>query len=541
MQLTGHMAKVRTVLVDYFLEAWRGKPCSGARRLAQEVAALCMMENRQHPQLVNDVRTALSRGPIGADRLRAILLPEVRDFRVAVVVEGTSSLGSVASLMDPVAAPVEIAAGEPAIGGGGFTTDLKALASLAEAASATHRDWSGDQAPGYMLLTFSVRTRDIGGAAALGRRQASESLDQYVAGQRIAEIRMRPETLAYDADTGRALRLTVPVLGSGLVRPLTTDWPPALRESLRTAHIARVTEAPMTAAGLCWAALEALEVKPGDCNKLARALSLQATRQQLVDLHQRVRTQVAATVRAARDAFDSAANSSAKWEASALAAVGAKAAALEANAKTARVAVLDRRAKLEWALEVESHRAAVDAWTRVKDDGKLRDPDRWLDVFAAPCGSEPELRAAADALAALADCLGGETGVRLQTWRAMLAAPASLAEWIEDNAKRFEENLSWLYVLRNTALHDGRFKTSTDMLDVHAGRALVDLTLEFLGNWYGPAVKSAPERADWTAIEVISHLAERQTTIAAKLRSGTRKHLNLGHLTSPTSTGWDRL
>ncbi|MBK3576455.1 hypothetical protein JHN63_22110 [Streptomyces sp. MBT65] len=90
------------------------------------------------------------------------------------------------------------------------------------------------------------------GAALLGRRIASELLDQYVAGQRLAEIRLRPETLANVLGSHRVLRLAVPVLGSGPVQPLTTGWPPALRESLRTAHIARITEAPTTSAGPRW-------------------------------------------------------------------------------------------------------------------------------------------------------------------------------------------------------------------------------------------------------------------------------------------------
>ena len=78
--------------------------------------------------------------------------------------------------------------------------------------------------------------------------------------------------------------------------------------------------------------------------------------------------------------------------------------------------------------------------------------------------------------------LSGETAARLRYWRAMLADPTSLAAWIEETANRFKRILDWLYVTRNTALHDGRFASATDLLDVHAGRALVDLTLEFLGN-----------------------------------------------------------
>lgn len=192
---------------------------------------------------------------------------------MAVVVEGTSRLDYLGGLMGPACAAMGSSPGEPLPGWGRGASDLRELADMAREAAEKRREWSRDQAGGQVLLTFSVHARDLGGAALLGRRQASESLDQYVAGQRTAEIRLRPETLAYDPASGRTLRLAVPALGTGPVRPLTTGWPPALREGLRTAHIARVTEAPTTAAGLCWAALEALEVKPGNKDKLARALS----------------------------------------------------------------------------------------------------------------------------------------------------------------------------------------------------------------------------------------------------------------------------
>ena len=533
-------ADVRAAVVDGFSEAWQGPVTEATgQRLALEMAALCIMEGRQHYLLSAEVRAALSKGSLEAGQLLKVLLPAERDFRVAVVVEGSSRLESLGRLMDPACAAMGSSPGESLAGWGQGASDLKKLDDMARKASDARREWS-DQAGGQVLLTFSVRARDLGGAALLGRRRASELLDQYVAGQRTAEIRLRPETLAYDPASDRTLRLAVPALGTGLVRPLTTGWPPALRESLRTAHIARVIEAPATAAGLCWAALEALDVKSESTDNLARALSLQAARQQVVDLHQRTRTAVAAEVTAAREAHRAAQATADGLEAAARRATGDPAAAVAQKATVARAAALDRRAALEEALKAQAHHAVLDAWTGVGDDGLLLKPDRWLDAFAPPADAEPALSAAAEALAALIGFLSGETAARLRCWRAMLAAPVSLAAWIEETAKRFKRSLDWLYVIRNTALHDGRFVSATDLLDVHAGRALVDLTLEFLGNWYQHEAEGAPGQAALPAIDVIGLLAARQEEVLEKLRGGTREGWHVARLTSPTSTGWDR-
>jgi hypothetical protein len=498
------------------------------------------MEGRQHQLLSDDVRTALSRGTLDADELLKALLQAERDFRVAVVVEGTSRLEWLSGLLNPETAAADIGSGAPAIGWGHATADFEELVALAKAASQARRAWSRDQAGGHTLLTLTVRARDLGAAALLGRRRASELLDQYVAGQRISEIRLRPETLAYDPDTGRARRAAVPVLGSGPVRPLTTSWPSALRESLRTAHIARVTEAPTTAAGLCWAALEALDVKSKDTGTLGRALSLQATRQEVIDLHQRTRTVAAAQVPAARTAHSAAQRAADQLEAAARTTHGPHSTVLTQKAAAARASELQRHAALERALETESHHALVDDWTGIGDDGLLRDPNRWLDALAPPADADPALRAAADALATLTDHIGGQTANRLRTWRERLADPRLLADWIEATAVRFESNLNWLYALRNTALHDGRFTSATDLLDVHAGRALADLTLEFLGNWYRHEANATPELVGLTAAEAIAQLADRQQALVAALRSGKAARWNATQLTSPTSTGWDR-
>ncbi|MEU9362435.1 hypothetical protein AB0D35_30725 [Streptomyces sp. NPDC048301] len=383
---------VRDAVVDAFARAWRGSVAEVTRqRLALELAALCVMEGRQHYLLSDDVRTALSKGGLEADQLLKVLLPTERKFRVAVVVEGTSRLESLGSLMDPTCAATGASLDEAITGWGRGTSDVKELADMARKAAETRRGWSRDQAGGQVLLAFSVHARDLGGAALLGRRQASEALDQYVAGQRTSEIRLRPETLAYDPGSDRTLRLAVPALGTRPVRPLTTGWPPALRESLRTAHIARVIEAPTTAAGLCWAALEALDVKTKKgadqktgIEKLAQALSLQAARQQVVDLHQRLRTAVAAEVAAAHAAHRDAQATADGLETVSQRAMGDRAEIVARKATAARAAERNLRTALEEAKIAEAHCAALDAWTEVGDDGLLRKPDRWLDAFAPP-------------------------------------------------------------------------------------------------------------------------------------------------------------
>jgi hypothetical protein len=293
----------------------------------------------------------------------------------------------------------------------------------------------------------------------------------------------------------------------------------------------------MTAAGLCWVALEALDVHSGDANitNLARALSLQALRQQILDLHQRTRSAVTSMLRVAREAHSAAQRKFHGAAARAVAAVGGIKAELAQQAVTAQAAALNLSAGLDLARAAEEHQAKVDAWTGVGNDGKLRDLNRWLDLLVAPADAEPRLRTAADAITALDNRLGGETGTRLRAWRALLADPKSLAEWLEDTTEQFAKSLKWLYALRNTALHDGQFTSATDDLDIQAGRALVDLTLEFLGNWYEHA---APDRADWPASKVINHLAARQKDVVRTLRHETRTNVDATYLTSPTSTGW---
>ncbi|MBF6147060.1 hypothetical protein [Nocardia nova] len=297
-----HAAAVCTTVTAQFAAAWQGLASLDVdRRIALEVATRCVIVDRSHAELARDLRSVLSRGTISVNTVLQVLMPPERTFKIAVIVEGTSHLEGAQALMRPAAALTAIEPGGTVPAWGHGTTALTRLTELVERLSTAGRDWSKEQAREHVVLTFEVNACDVGGAALSGRQQVSELLDQYVAGQRVSEIRLRNETLVYDPISGKALPLTVPAIGSGVARPLTTQWPTALRESLRTAHIARVTEAPTTAAGLCWSALEAMEVKPNTTDTLANALSLGALRQQVLDLHLRTRLAVAATTRVAHE------------------------------------------------------------------------------------------------------------------------------------------------------------------------------------------------------------------------------------------------
>ncbi|MBF6150377.1 hypothetical protein [Nocardia nova] len=212
---------------------------------------------------------------------------------------------------------------------------------------------------------------------------------------------------------------------------------------------------------------------------------------------------------------------------------------MHAKAAEAKAKVSAAQAELRQAVHAENLLATVEAWNRVGEDGRLRDLDRWVDALAGRIGTDPRSRVAGDAVRALADCLGGDAGDRLRIWRSLLADPSSLARWIENIAAGWKSDLDWLYSLRNTALHDGRFESSTATLDVHSGRALVDLTLELLGNWHEQVARVG--LVEKTSIAVIEELGSRQQDVLASLDRGTLTGLNVNHLTSPTSTGLDRV
>lgn len=537
-EMDRHRKAVEEAIIDLASQAWASPPSNECLAwIATELAALCLTRERDYDLLLNDLHKALrQQSQLSGQTLVEIVLPARRPFRVVVAVEGTAALTSLGMLMPGDADCSQFPADSPPEKWAYGRPELAGFADLVKERTTRRSQWGGGS-PKATLLAFRVRACDHGAAMLSGRREAAQLLDQYIAGQRLADLRLVEETLVCAETSGSTRRFSGTLSAADAAEPLTEHWPQALREGMRMAHIARSTQGLTASTGLCWAALEALGLKNVRLD-LAKALSLQALRQQLTSAYQELRVATLGRHTAAAAVLEAAERQRAALsrEADKVAAKGrAVAPELQARLDTARAAV-EARAKECEAAEA-SYRGplkALDHWIAATDRGRISDINRWLDVLTPSAGGTEELREAAAALRDLTRGVGGWAAHIVRTWQQLLADPATTTEWLKDMERRFEAALEWLYSTRNTALHEGRFESATGTLDAQGGRALVDLTLEFLGNWYRHAPAGTP------AHKVVCDLGKRQTAIVKKLEAKGVHSLNLTHLTSPTSTGLGR-
>ncbi len=330
-----------------------------------------------------------------------------------------------------------------------------------------------------VLIRLPVTAADAHTAALLGRRALSEVLDQYAAGERLTELDIAP-VWQVGGPTGRVTRGTEHQRTVGNAYPLTAYWPSELRSAMRVANLARQVDAPMAAAGLAWSALEATGLDPSKITWLAKACALQMLRQHLVSLH---------------------------------------------------VVVGNHDREL---------RAPLDAHvptTGVKHH--LRSVDAWLEVLVGHNRPVAQLKAAQDAVTALAANEGGLVQDLVELWRARLADATVLADWLQEQEDTAAATLEWLYVTRNLAFHAGTFAAPGDVLTAHAGQALADLTLEFLGNWRTrERQRGGPETP---ALDVYRRLAQRKDQLAARLRrAGSVRRLSVEDISGPDEKWWSR-
>ncbi|WP_328663248.1 hypothetical protein [Streptomyces sp. NBC_00328] len=533
-----HRRDFQDAIADLAARAWQSPPSNDCLAwIAAETAALCLASERHYDLLLDDVHALLRRpNPIGGKDLVNVLLPASTPFRVVVVVEGAAGLATAGWLMpadaDCVQFPVD---GLPEKWAHG-KAELDALATLVRERMEQRGAWAGGS-PKAVLLTFRVPACDHGAATLIGRRKAAELLDQYVAGHRLAELRLGEETLVCAETTGRTRRFAGSLSAPAAAKPLTGHWPPQLREGMRTAHIARSTQGLTASTGLCWATLEALGLK-SKTQALAKTLSLQALRQQVTSAHQELRVAALGRHSAATSALALAEQRRAgvlreydRATAEGRAVPLRLKEAVEACQRDVKVRTREcaaAEAVFRQPLEV------LDRWTEARGRGRIADVNRWLDVLAPPPAVPSSLAEAVGALDDLTRAVGGWAAHVVRTWQQRLSDAEATAKWIEEAEDRFKAALEWLYATRNTALHEGRFESETGTLDALGGRGLVDLTLEVLGNWYQHASTGD------LASKVVSDLGTRQKSILDQLEVKGVRDLHLTHLTSPTSTGLDR-
>ena len=159
--------------------------------------------------------------------------------------------------------------------------------------------------------------------------------------------------------------------------------------------------------------------------------------------------------------------------------------------------------------------------------GYLPNPNSWLDkVFDASFRSELE-GWTEESLTAL-----GSTTLRY--WRGLLDRPRQLGDWLEASRASTHGLVLAIKAARNEALHVGSSGGAGDVLLGEGARALVDVMLEFFGNWYrhSTATTSGPA-------ELVRNVGQRYDSILSHLKTGgAADSIDLAMITAPNSTGF---
>jgi hypothetical protein len=258
-----------------FLMAWSSPSADSTNwslfsHVASEMACLVASTDRDPESLETQLSIAIRDHHLDGQRIVQVLLPTPTRHRILCIVRGAQRLDRLSDLE-------ETARQQPS-----SATDANTRWGIPEWNTQRFFRKASTETP-YCAVALDVFAVDMASAARLGRRQMTEVLDQYIAGGRLRNLSLDSPTLV---SSGARVREWEPHPPSvDVAYPLLNTWPPGLREGLRMAHIARVTDSPLTAAALSWVALEASGIEHSECRRLARALSLHALRQQVVESH----------------------------------------------------------------------------------------------------------------------------------------------------------------------------------------------------------------------------------------------------------------
>jgi hypothetical protein len=154
--------------------------------------------------------------------------------------------------------------------------------------------------------------------------------------------------------------------------------------------------------------------------------------------------------------------------------------------------------------------------------------------------SSPDLVQSHNAIEILARQAGGLAHDQLIIWRARLADPLALAEWLNHQQGVFHGLLKWMYATRNMAFHNGKFTVPADELTAQAARRVIDMVLEFLGNWH--KVERSAGLPESEPVGVLEELSQRRDYLDSQLRSARSCHaLNITTISAPGSDCWNRV
>ncbi|MYR38725.1 hypothetical protein GTX14_23660 [Streptomyces sp. SID4944] len=550
-QLQAHAHSLQGAVRGWVTPLWEGPPLPTEvlAKAQAELAVAVALADRDGRMLQEELLRLLSHGSPNAATLSALLWPSPRDYRVAVLVEGTQQLEHLELLL-PKARQWPVTGSVPyrdnhAPAGGGRVPSVRDAVALANQA----------RRPGT-VVEVRVAAADAATAMRYGRRQISEALDQYAAAQRLVDFFLGSRSLVTDKDgvrhTGDPLVASV-----RSARPLTSHWPPALRPALRSAHLAAQADAPMTSAALAWSAIDSLGLESSDLDVLAKACALHTLRQQVVSLYHVLTESALARLKHARWGFSEAERALGIAERAVQRTRG-----LASPAAQARYAELQRRAEQQRAHLQQRAQDVCELEAQilplVKDlqryllsgdltaqplqlTSRLLNLDAWQDLLLPlEPDAGPALAAAHEAVTRFAVLAGGLAADTLTLWRARLAGPGTLSAWLDDQEGVFHGLLAWLYSNRNLAFHSGQFTGTADTLTAHAARSLVDMALEFLGNWHQTQEQRGQQGTD--PLSVLRQLALRKDYLVDQLgRARSCRPVNILSITAVDSNAFDRI
>ncbi|WP_132836157.1 hypothetical protein [Streptomyces sp. BK205] len=505
-----------------------------AEQMAAEIGVLVALEGRDTTALYTDLVNLISCGAVSADAVKSALWPPNRSHRVTLAVHGTRELRGLATFL-PGSQQWGLWVGQE-------EDKLPTRAPLRKFVRFVD-PFEGSA----VLVSIRIEAADPGTAARIARRELSEALDHYAAGDRLIDLQLAP-TWSVESPSDRHAMGTVRSPGRRTAYPLTGYMPDSLRAAMRAANLARHVDAPMASAALSWSALETTGLAANKVERLARACALQTLRRHLASTHAVLRSAARARLDHQRHAVEMEKVQLKKHETAAhfcarSDSLNAKA-ALSTHVELAATARA-RLERVEMDLQdtetaITSDMAALGAYVTTEGSKEhLKSVDAWLDVLLpAQSGISSCLQAAKDAVTDLATRCEGLAAETLSLWRSRLAAPKDLANWLEIQAGTYRSVLEWLYATRNMVIHKGHFTAPSDELTAFAARGVVDMALEFLSNWH--TVERARAGRETPAAEVYQRLGDRLTDVITELRRpGAACHsLRVDYLTGPDSTWW---
>lgn len=529
------MAPLSEYVWELFRYAWSRNPSTEADWRVLEFAAdqvVCAVAavNRDRRTLDLDLTRLFNQRQDSASAVYKVLLPAAREFHHACRVEGASSLESVQSL-DPTARQLTGSPNTPLHWGAANHQLKRWLHNQGVSGSST-------------IVSVTVEAHDRASAAKLGRRTVVELLDQYMAGHRTANLTTAGSGFTSEVGSSKASEEVLPARSINNAYPLLSSWPTGLRPSLRMAHVARTVDSASVAAVIAWSAIEATGLEAERRDRLAQALALQGLRQQLMEsyltLSQDLRAQNAywaGEVRMAGDKLSKIETSMARTPAQHQAqdTLVEKYNAVTATRDLAE-AMVERLKPAEAALEQIAAACSADR------HGHVRDLNSWIDLLMPPQpGESTSMGEARGALGGLISMVTPLTRRQVRRWEALLGDGPELARWIGACEVQMSRLLDAIYAARNRTIHAGETVAAGDIVLANGAVTLVDLVLEFLGNWYRHDGGQSGQVK--TPKQVIELLASRQAAIVATLMQsrGPVTRLNADWVTSPaTSSAWDR-